>query len=219
MRNGLTFVRRDSGQSLVETVIMLPLLLLLLLNALNFGYFFLVTTNLTAAPRNGVEYGIIGGDTPSAQSLPQSGPPTCTSATDTGCLSTSYLTYRDITGAIANATGATVQVCSQMNIDTTTKSGLNGTGLNQKANCVVCSNGTCGNPGTGTWTPASDPEANSDSTAPAFVLNRVDISKPFIPLIPGTPFNLLLLPITTCTSSNGSVSCVFHRQASMRAMN
>ena len=32
----------QSGQSLVETVLMLPLLLLLLLNAVNFGYFFFV---------------------------------------------------------------------------------------------------------------------------------------------------------------------------------
>ena len=35
---------RDSrGQSLVETALMIPLLLVLILNAVNFGYFLLVT--------------------------------------------------------------------------------------------------------------------------------------------------------------------------------
>ncbi|PYV94503.1 MAG: hypothetical protein DMG86_23115 [Acidobacteria bacterium] len=59
LRRGI-LTRSDSGQSLVETVLILPLLLLLLLNALNFGYFFLVTLNLTASPRAGVEYSIYG---------------------------------------------------------------------------------------------------------------------------------------------------------------
>ena len=71
MRNGLIFVRCDSGQSIVETVLMLPLLLLLLLNALNFGYFFFTVVNLTGATRNGLEYGIIGSATPAASAQPQ----------------------------------------------------------------------------------------------------------------------------------------------------
>ena len=40
---------------MVETVLMMPVLLLFLLNAINFGYFFLTITNLAAAPRMGVE--------------------------------------------------------------------------------------------------------------------------------------------------------------------
>ena len=43
---------RDSrGQSLVETALMIPLLLVLILNAVNFGYFLIVTLNLTSAAR------------------------------------------------------------------------------------------------------------------------------------------------------------------------
>jgi len=58
--------RREQGQSIVETILMMPVLLLFLLNAVNFGYFFFVATNLAAAPRIGVEYSIMGGATPSA---------------------------------------------------------------------------------------------------------------------------------------------------------
>jgi hypothetical protein len=204
------FVRSDSGQSLVETVLMMPLLLLLLLNAMNFGYFFLVTVNLTAAPRSGVEYAIQGSATPAAISLPNSGAPTALT-------SVSYLTYQDMTGALNNPTDASVQVCSQTNIDTFTNSGFNGTGASKKANCVTCSGSTCGSPGTGNPVPNSDPELNSASTAPAFVLHRVDVTYQFSPLIPGTPFNIFLLATPICNA--GGTSCTFTRHAEMRAMN
>ncbi len=40
--------RRSQGQSLVETVLLMPLLLLIILNVVNFGYFFVVAVNLAA---------------------------------------------------------------------------------------------------------------------------------------------------------------------------
>jgi Flp pilus assembly protein TadG len=203
--------RGQTGQSLVETVLMLPLLLLLLLNAVNFGYFFFVVLNLTAAPRNGVEYAIMGAATPSAIVQPQSGPPT-------SIVSASYLSYQDMTGAVANPTGATIQVCTAMNVSSNT--GLNNPGtLTETAKCVVCTGSSCGTPGTGTWAPHSDPENNSSNTAPAFVLNRVDVQYQFIPLIPGTPFNIALLASPICTTTGGDVRCTFHRFSEMRAMN
>ena len=55
-----SMARGQAGQSIVETVLMMPVLLLFLLNAVNFGYFFFTITNLAAAPRTGVEYSIIG---------------------------------------------------------------------------------------------------------------------------------------------------------------
>src|SRR5689334_11511315 len=80
-------VKPESGQSLVETVLMMPFVLLVLLNAMNFGYFFLMTLNITASPRTGVEYGIMGFETPSAESLPASGP----ASGATGPLTVTYL--------------------------------------------------------------------------------------------------------------------------------
>src|SRR5207244_1435055 len=123
-----TSVRRASmGQSMIETVLMLPLLLLLLLNAVNFGFYFFVTLNLTAAPRTSAEYSTMGFDTPSAISLPDSGPPS-------GTLTSSYITQQDMTGAVYNPTAASIQICSETNLDTTTKSGVNGSGSTQSTN-------------------------------------------------------------------------------------
>ncbi len=66
-------VRESAGQALIETALMLPLILLLVLNCVNFGYFFIVALNLTVAPRSGVEYSILGFQTPASLSLPVAG--------------------------------------------------------------------------------------------------------------------------------------------------
>ena len=100
--------RAQAGQSIVETVLMMPILLLFLLNAINFGYFFLTITNLAAAPRMGVEYSIMGGATPSAIALPATGPAA-------NALSSSFLTYEDMRGALnAPTANASVQVSLYM---------------------------------------------------------------------------------------------------------
>lgn len=192
-------VRGAQGQSLVETALLIPLLLLIILNAVNFGYFFLVALNLAAAPRSGVEYSILGFATPAALKLPAAGPP----GTPT---SVSYLTYQDMTGALYQPSSATIQVCSK-------SLGLNNPGLPaQTSKCVTCTSASCGTAGTGDPPPAADPES------PAFVLHRVDVTYSFRPLIPGTPFGLTLLPTSVCASSGGAITCTFHRQISMRAM-
>ena len=191
----------QAGQSIVETVLMMPILLMLLLNAVNFGYFFFTITNLAAAPRAGVEYSIMGGATPAAIGLPANGPAT-------NVQSSSFLTYEDMRGALnAPSTNASVQVCSAA-------AGIVNPGTTSaKAACNTY-------PGTGvTFTfPAAqvDPELNASGTAPAFVLHQVDVAYKFTPLIPGRPFNVLLLTFPTC---NASGVCVLHRQSVMRGMN
>ena len=57
--------RGQSGQSLVEVVAMMPVMLLLLGNALNVGYFFIHALNLQSAPRTAAEYSVMGSATPS----------------------------------------------------------------------------------------------------------------------------------------------------------
>jgi TadE-like protein len=191
--------RRCKGQSLIETVLLMPLMLLIVLNVINFGYFFVIAVNLAAAPRSGVEYSILGYATPGSLTLPAAGPPSALT-------SISYLSQQDLTGAISAPTGATLQVCSQT-------IGMNGSGSTQTSKCVSCTGSTCGAAGTGIPAPSPDPEA------PSFVLNRVDVTYTFAPLIPGTPFGLSLLPMSACTASGGNVTCSFHRQVSMRVMN
>ena len=43
--------RRSRGQALIETALIMPLFLTIVLNAVNFGYFFLMALNLTSAAR------------------------------------------------------------------------------------------------------------------------------------------------------------------------
>src|SRR5256885_5682283 len=67
----LSLATDSRGQSLVETALMIPLLLVLILNAVNFGYFLLVTLNLTSAARSGIEYAIQGSSAIANTSLPR----------------------------------------------------------------------------------------------------------------------------------------------------
>ena len=207
LMNGLTRTpwgfASSSGQALVETALIVPFLLMLALNTINFGYFFLVAVNLAAAPRSGALYSIVGSATPTSLSLPAPGSPSSTT-------SVSYLTYRDMTGALYSpTTQATLQVCS---VTASPSSPFINPGTSQTVKCVTCSGSSCGSAGAGSPTPHSDLES------PSFVLNRVDVSYQFTPLIPGTPFNIVLLASPVCTTAGG-VTCTFHRFAEMREMN
>jgi len=189
--------------------VVLPFLLILVFNAINFGYFFIVAVNITAAPRSAAEYSILGATTPAGDvpGLPAATPAGATDATVAG------LVYQDLQGALSTfATNASVQVCSKQVLVGTPPKGVNGTGATLVANCVTCSSrSSCGTGGvaTGPLAPSPDPRA------PNFVLHRVDITYTFNTMIPGAPFNLALIPTSLCNSSG---LCTFHRQVSMRAM-
>lgn len=201
----LKLVRDNSGQALLETVLLMPLLLLIVLNAVNFGYFFLMALNITSASRSSGLYSIMGGATPSAIALPK-GFPAATTTT------VSYLALQDLTGAVFSpSTMAGVQVCSSsippspgiLNVGT----------LNMQTRCQR-------DPGSiGSFPPAEpDPELNAGNTAPAFLLNRVDVAYQFSPPIPTLPFNILALAALNCVSPGGIVTCTFYRHVVMREM-
>lgn len=178
----------EVGQSLLETALMLPVLLLLTFNAVNFGYFFFVAVNLAAAPRSGVQYAILGPSTPQTPDYPLPGPP----GTST---SISFVTYEDMRGVLTGSSSAVVQVCNS-------KQGKMGTG---SSTTTACTKYPSGSP---SYTPAPDPEA------PLFSLARVDVVYTLTPIIPSFvlptpagPISLALLP-----------SLTMHRQVSMREM-
>lgn len=206
--------RNSWGQSLVETALMLPLLILIVLNVVNLAYFFLVTLNLTGAARTSTTYSIEGSYTPYALQEPQSGgsAPTTTPGT------VAYTAYEDLIGALWNPSNSnnSIQVCTQMNTNSSTGSGVNGTGSSQVANCVACNNGGCSaaNGYAGSPAPAADPEA------PSFVLNQVDFTYCFQTLVPGAIFNIPLQASALCNSGSvcGAGSCQFTRRARMRSM-
>lgn len=189
----------DSGQALIETILIMPMLLAIVLNAINFGYFFLMALNITAASRSSALYSISSNSSPAAISAPPAGPVT---ATD----SVSYVAYQDLTGAVYSpSTNAGVQVCSP-------SVGISNAGTaTQKTSCTSFGSGSF---------PASspDPEMNSGNTVPAFLQNRVDIAYQFTTPIPLMPFNIIVLAAPACTSASGTVTCTFYRSSVMRVM-
>jgi Flp pilus assembly protein TadG len=209
-------MRSSRGQSLVETALMLPVLVLLVLNVVNLAYFFLVTTNLTAAARTAALTSIEGSYSPFALQEASSGPSGSTVTTTPGTVA--YTAYQDLTGAVWNPTNSanTIQVCTQVNTNSTTNSGVNGTGAAQVSNCMACTSSGCtaANGYAGSPAPSADPEA------PNFVLNQVDITYCFRTLVPGAIFNVPLQASAICRTGSvcGSGFCEFTRRARMRSM-
>jgi len=109
--------RHESGQSIIESAILVPFLIVLLFNAVNIGYYFTVALHLSTAPRQGAEYSIQGPVSQLQTNLPSA--------------STVYdLVNEDITGAVAAAANPKSQVCSA-------DVGLSNTGTsNQITDCV-----------------------------------------------------------------------------------
>ena len=202
------------GQSLVETALMLPLLIMIVLNVVNLGYFFVVAVHLTGAARTATLYAIEGGATPAAGSLPSSGG----SVPATNMSSVTYLVYQDLTGSLANPTGVTVQVCTQANLDSSGAGTNTNTGGVLRTNCESCTSGGCTplNGSAGSSSYSGSPVPSLDPEAPGFVLNRVDIGYNVAPLIPGAIFNIPLRASGMCNSGG---TCAFFRHAEMRALN
>ena len=156
--------RGASGQSLVEVAVCLPILMMLIGYAVDFGYLFMVVANLTSAARNATEYSIQGFQSPGQLVMAAAGP--ATSAT-----SVSGSALGDLASLLNSSTTTTVQVCSKSN-------GMSG-------NIPKCT--SYGPTATG-YTPATDPEA------PTFVLQRVDVTYTVQPPIPMSFFNVSFLP-------------------------
>lgn len=189
--------RNCSGQALIETALILPLLLTIVLNAVNFAFFFLMALNITASSRSGAIYSVMGGATPAVIALPKKGP-------------VGTLASQDLTGAVYSpSTMAGVQVCSST-------VGIQNPGkTNMETQCAT----GFGSVGTfGSTVAEPDPEMNAGDTAPAFLLNRVTVAYQFSPPIPIMPLNILVLAAPVCTSSGGTVTCTFYRQVEMREM-
>jgi Flp pilus assembly protein TadG len=91
----------ERGHSLIETAFVLPLLLGIAFNAINFGYFWFMVLTLSAAPRHGAQYATQGGASLATVSTP-------------GTTQVSNLVYQNLTSSIVGATtaNASVRVCS-----------------------------------------------------------------------------------------------------------
>ena len=91
--------RAESGQALVECALVLPMMILLILNVVNFGAFIYAWITVANAARSGAQYMIIGGAMVTT-------PPTPNAA------QVAALVQRDLWALPAYATRAQVRVCS-----------------------------------------------------------------------------------------------------------
>lgn len=166
-RMGRGLWRENSGQSLVEVAVMVPLLALMMAYAIDFGYFFIVAANMTSAAREAANYSVQGYQSAAQETLPAAGP-------STTATTVSALAFAGLGSLAKSGTTARVEVCSE----------ANGT-ANNLTDCT--SYGASG----ATYTPAADPEA------PSFYLHRVDVTYTVQPPIPLTFFKYSLLPQLT----------------------
>jgi hypothetical protein len=155
------------GQSLLEVAAFLPLLVLCAAYAVDFGYFFIVSANLTSSTRSAAEYSIQGYESPGQTTLPSAGPSSSTS-------SVAALALGDLAGLANSATQTSVQVCSKS--------------IGVTGNVTNCSSY---GPTVSTSTSTA---AQTDPEAPTFLLNRVDVTYTVQPPIPLNFFNVSLLP-------------------------
>src|SRR5581483_10710678 len=124
-------MNRSRGQSLVETALMLPILLIVVLNVVNLAYFFLVMVNLTGAARSSTFFSTQGNYSPFAAGQPASGSSNCNTSPNT----VACVVFQDLTGAVWNPTNTnnTVRVCSNSNTNSS-GSGTNGSGTSLVSN-------------------------------------------------------------------------------------
>ena len=123
----------DNGQSIIESAVLVPFLIILLFNAVNIGYYFTIALHLSTAPRQGVEYSIQGPVSQQQANLP-------------GATAVYNIVQGDISGAVAAIPSPMSQVCSA-------SIGLINTGTStQTADCTQYNSFTA-------VTPDSDPES------------------------------------------------------------
>ncbi len=91
--------RARSGQSLLEAALLLTLITTLTIYSVDYGYFFIVAADLTAAAQNAAEASVLGFATPGQLSLPQ--------------LNVITGLVQNELGGLVNASSATVTLCSK----------------------------------------------------------------------------------------------------------
>jgi Flp pilus assembly protein TadG len=163
--------RRDVGSSLIETAIIAPILVLLVCYAINFGYYFSVALNLTAAARSAVEYSIQGFASPSGEptSSGTTAPPLPLPA------SVCALAIGGLGNLAKSSTTTSVKVCS---------ASANRSGTDTVA---------CVRYGASALSYALD----NDPSPNFFQCNRVDVMYTIDPPVPLTFFNLRWTPPAT----------------------
>ena len=162
--------RGQQGQSVIEMALIVPLLMLLVFGAVDFGYYFIVAAGLTSSARNATEYAIQGFSSPSSSysSAAMPTPPPAGPISTAG--SVAALALADLVSFSSSTSQTTVQVCSST--------------VNSKGTLACQTWGATSK----TWTPDVDPEPTK------FQLYRVDILYHISPPLPITFLGHNLVP-------------------------
>jgi hypothetical protein len=158
-------VRNESGQSLLETAVSIPLLLSVAFNIINWAYYWFMVLALSSAPRHAVQYASQGG----AAIATSSGIP---AVADVCSLVADNFGNNVLHNSSLSCGGGNVQirVC------------ISSLGVNSSSGVVSCQ--SYGPSLVSLSSPPADPEE------PLFALQRVDIAYQVTPIIPGTVFNI-----------------------------
>jgi hypothetical protein len=167
------FRNADTGSSLIETALVLPVLILMLCFGIDIGYFFIVAANLVSASRNAVLYSGQGFVAP-LQQLPSPG----TSGSLADNTGVAGLAGGDLSGLANMAAKTSIQVCSK-------KLGVTQTSNGYITNCSTFPSGTLN------LTPDQDPASNY-----GMLTQRVDVVYTVSPPIPIDFFAFTMPPLT-----------------------
>ena len=208
--------RSRRGASLVELAVTLPLLLLLIVNTVNFGFLFYDLTTVAGAVRDAAQSMVMGSVT-----INFPGQATASQLTT--------LIANDLAPLPNAATNVTIKLCTNNGSGGTSQYDQIAGEVNASGNVVSC---TCENmAGTAVQCPANEggngtatggdntdgfsdpgPEANSAGTSIGYTLVTVDISYAYQP--PIAPLNFPALHIFTTL-----VPTTIHRTAVLRMLN
>lgn len=160
---------RESGQSLLELAVSIPLLMCIAFNTINFAYYWFAVLALSAAPRQAAEYSSQGGAATGAPSYITSSP---------SVAGVCNILAENFGNAVLKSSSFT---CGSGNVQIRICSSANG----------VNSDGTtkCTNYGPSLVSFAS---VQADPEQPLFAMQRVDIVWRVVPPIPGSAFHLII---------------------------
>lgn len=200
--------RKRKGQALIEAALVLPLLLILIANVVNFAGLYYAFVEVGNATRAAGDYTIMGtiaysGTDASGASAPQLHAPS-----DNGLAGAQLVANMLATdmSSLPNATSIAVRVC-ELNPSNAAIS---------NATCNICNNGSSGMTcaaGSGSFTVNPSPDSSTGEGG-SYTLTWVDVSYTFTPFVPlSLQFPGLGLAVTLPSN------LVVHRQSVYRVLN
>lgn len=202
--------RKSGGQALVEFAIMLPLMVVVIANIVNFAGFFLAFVQVGNAGRSGGDYAVMGSIAYSGTSPSGAAGPSFQAPADRGLAGTQLVANMLSTDMLSlpNRVNINVRMC-ELN---PSNAAIGNATCNVCANTATAGTMTCtGGSGAFTSNPAPDTSTGEGSN---YTLSWVDVSYTYNPLI---PLSLRFAGLGLNLTLPGNL--VLHRQSVFRVLN